>query len=56
MLLKGYGKEVVRPERRPEAQFPAEEDAMVHYRRVRDEIRRFVEELPEVLLEERKTK
>ena len=35
---------------------PTEEDAMVHYRRVRDEIRRFVEELPEVLLEEHKIK
>jgi arsenate reductase (thioredoxin) len=30
-----------------------EEEAMAHYRRVRDEIKRFVEKLPEVLLEER---
>ncbi|MEN6483980.1 MAG: arsenate reductase ArsC [Syntrophobacteraceae bacterium] len=29
-----------------------EEEALGHYRRVRDEIRRFVESLPEVLLEE----
>ena len=29
-----------------------EEDAMAHYRRVRDEIGRFVEKLPEVLMEE----
>jgi arsenate reductase len=27
----------------------AEEEAMVHYRRVRDEIKAFVERLPEVL-------
>ncbi len=29
-----------------------EEEAIVHYRRVRDEIRKFVEKLPEVLTEE----
>lgn len=29
-----------------------EEEAMVHYRRVRDEIREFVEKLPQVVLEE----
>lgn len=29
-----------------------EEEAMVHYRRVRDEIRQFVERFPQVLLEE----
>lgn len=29
-----------------------EEEAMAHYRRVRDEIRRFVEKLPEALTEE----
>jgi arsenate reductase (thioredoxin) len=30
-----------------------EEEAMAHYRRVRDEIKRFVEKLPGVLMEER---
>ena len=29
-----------------------EEEAMAHYRRVRDEIKRFVEKLPEALMEE----
>ena len=29
-----------------------EEEAMIHYRRVRDEIRQFVEKLPEVLMED----
>ena len=29
-----------------------EEEAMVHYRRVRDELREFVEKLPQVLMEE----
>lgn len=33
-----------------------EEEAMAHYRRVRDEIRAFVERLPEVLMEEKKEK
>jgi hypothetical protein len=54
--VKSYRKEVVRPESRPKAQSPTEADAIVHYRRVRDEIRRFVEELPEVLLEEGRIK
>lgn len=30
----------------------SEEEAMVHYRRVRDEIRQFVQKLPQVLTEE----
>ncbi len=30
----------------------SEEEAMVYYRRVRDEIRKFVDKLPEVLIEE----
>lgn len=30
----------------------SEEEAMAHYRRVRDEIRQFVEKLPQVLMEE----
>jgi arsenate reductase len=30
----------------------SEEEAMAHYRRVRDEIKRFVERLPDVLEEE----
>lgn len=33
-----------------------EKEAMAHYRRVRDEIRRFVERLPDVLMEEHESK
>ncbi len=33
-----------------------EEEAMAHYRRVRDEIKRFVERLPEALMEEKQDK
>jgi arsenate reductase (thioredoxin) len=33
----------------------SEEEVMAHYRRVRDEIKRFAERLPEVLMEEEKT-
>ena len=35
------------------ANAPTEEEAMAHYRRVRDEIKRFAEKLPEVLMEKR---
>ncbi len=34
----------------------SEEEAMAHYRRVRDEIRQFVEKLPQVLMEEQADK
>lgn len=34
----------------------SEEEAMAHYRRVRDEIKRFVEKLPRVLMEEQQNK
>jgi len=34
----------------------SEEEAMAHYRRVRDEIKRFVQELPRVLMEEQQNK
>lgn len=33
-----------------------EEEAMSHYRRVRDEIKRFIENLPEALSEEKEEK
>jgi arsenate reductase (thioredoxin) len=33
---------------------PTEVEAMAHYKRVRDEIRRFIERLPQVLMEEQK--
>jgi arsenate reductase len=34
----------------------SEEEAMAHYRRVRDEIKQFVEKLPRVLMEDREDK